>query len=169
MPWEPLHQRPWTRMLVELGLKETQSRNFVWLADGWGLINERGCACDEALHGKRGGMRGVGATPTIAVVDHRVLDGHVGGAVRIPTIGVLSQVLAARVARDVKVVEHDIRGVGSKDVVLGGVPENQVREDGVAQTVNANPAGVGVAHQYPVFNLDTVGHSQLQGWCEGES
>lgn len=41
MPWEPLQTRPWMTMLVELGLKETQSSPLLMLEFWMTMPSER--------------------------------------------------------------------------------------------------------------------------------
>lgn len=63
---------------------------------------------------------------TITVVDNRVHDGDIRGTVGVPAISVLGQVFAARVARDIEVVEHHVGAVGKENVVLRRVSQDQV-------------------------------------------
>ena len=66
----------------------------------------------------------------VAVVDMRVLNNNVVGAVRVPAIRVLSGVLALAAAEDVDVVEHHVGGVGNERVPLRAVSELQIRDSG---------------------------------------
>lgn len=78
---------------------------------------------------------------TVTVIDHAIHDGQIAAAVRIETIGVLCGILALREPADVEVVEDDVAGVGHEVVVLRAVPEDEIRDDAVLETVDADQHG----------------------------
>jgi len=82
---------------------------------------------NQVLNNDVGAVRLEGNT-IVAVVDVRILNHNVVGAVRVPTIRVFSRVLALATAEDVDVVEDYVGRVGNERVPLRTVSELQIRD-----------------------------------------
>jgi len=75
---------------------------------------------------------------TIAVVDDRVLNGNVRASVRIPAVGVLSDVYTLTCTRDIYIIEDDIGWIGNEVIVLWREAKHQVADNGIVQAIDTN-------------------------------
>lgn len=107
-----------------------------------------GAGAGEALD-EDAGRVGLEADAVVAVVDDRVLDDDVGRAVRVPAVGVLGRVGGGGAAGDGEVGEDDVGAVGDPVVVLWGVAEVEVGDDGVLEA--------GDAHEHGAEDVDVGG------------
>jgi len=95
---------------------------------------------DQVLNNDVGAV-GLERNTIVAVVDMRVLNHNVIGAVRVPAIRVLSGVLALAAAEDVDVVEDHVGGVGDERIPLRAVSELQIGDSGTLCTDHTEEDG----------------------------
>lgn len=96
-----------------------------------------------AMHVLDKHLRGVRfeADTIITIVDGGVLDSDMGGAVDVPSVGVLCCIVRLAEARDVDVGEFDVRRIGNPVVILRAVPQVQVIEGPAMQADDADQDG----------------------------